>query len=200
MVSEDGISVDQSKVEAVQKFPIARHVKELRFFLGLASYYQRFIEGFSKITRPLFILTKKDAEFKWKDTCQQAFDRLKDMLTSAPLLVFPDFSKRFILETDASGLGLGAILFQKQSDWLIAPIAYASRTLQQHEANYGISELEVLAVVCATKHFRVYLYGHPCDVYTDHEALQALLNTPYPSGKLARWGMALQEFDLHLHY
>ena len=91
------------------------------------------------------------------------------MLTSAPLLVFPDFSKQFILETDASGLGLGAILSQEQSDRLIAPIAYASRTLQQHEANYGISELEALAVVWATKHFTVYLYGHPCDVYTDVE-------------------------------
>ena len=122
------------------------------------------------------------------------------MVTSAPLLVFPDLSKRSILETDASGLGLGAILSQEQSDRLIAPIAYASRTLQQHEANYGISELEALAVVWATKHFRVYLYGHPCDVYTDYEALQALLNTPDPSGKLARWGMALQELDLHLYY
>ena len=200
MVSEDGISVDQSKVEAVQRFPVPSQVRELRSFLGLASYYRRFIEGFSKIAGPLFALTKKDAEFKWKDTCQQAFDRLKDMVTSAPLLVFPDFSKRFILETDASGLGLGAILSQEQSDRLIAPIAYVSRTLQQHEANYGISELEALAVVWATKHFRVYLYGHPCDVYTDHEALQALLNTPHPSGKLARWGMALQELDLHLHY
>ena len=80
----------------------------------------------------------------------------------------------------------------------ITSIAYASRTLQQHESRYGVSELEALAVVWATKH-RTYLYGHPCDVYTDHEALQALLNT-HPSGKLARWGMALQEMDLHLQY
>ena len=110
------------------------------------------------------------------------------MLTSAPVLVFHDFREWFILETDASGLGLGAILSQLQPNGLIAPIAYASRTLQQHETRYWISELEALAVVWATKHFRVYLYGHPCDVYTDHEVLQALLNTPHPSRKLARWG------------
>lgn len=122
------------------------------------------------------------------------------MLASAPVLVFPDFTKQFILETDASGLGLVAILSQQQPNRLVAPIAYASHTLQSHEAKCGISELEVLAIVWATKHFRVYLYGHPCDMYTDHEALQALLNTPHPSGKLARWGIALQELDLHLHY
>ena len=114
------------------------------------------------------------------------------MLASAPLLVFPDFGKWSILKTDASGLRLGTILSQEQPDGLIAPTACANRTLQQHETNYGISELEALAVVWATKHFRVYLHGDPCDVYTDHEALQALLNTPHPSKKLARWGVALR--------
>jgi len=122
------------------------------------------------------------------------------LLIFTPNLNFPDFTRRFILETDASGVGLGAVLSQKQLNGQIAPIAYASWTLQQHETKYGISELEALAVVWATKHFRAYLYGHSSDVYTDHEALQALLNTPHPSCKLARWGMALQEMDLHLHY
>jgi len=97
-------------------------------------------------------------------------------------------------------VSLGAVLSQKQSNGQIAPIAYASQTLQQYETKYEISELEALAEVWATKHFRAYLYRHPCDVYTDHEVLQALLNTPHPSGKLARWGIALQEMDLHLHY
>ena len=130
MISEVGISVDKSKVEAVQKFLIPRNFKELRSFLGLASYYRPFIEGFTKIAGQLFALTKKGAEFRWKDTYQQTFKRLKDMLTSAPVLIFPDFGKRFILETDASGLGLGAVLSQEQPDGLITPIAYSSRTLQ----------------------------------------------------------------------
>ena len=98
------------------------------------------------------------------------------------------------------GMGLGAVLAQRREDGVITPIAYASRTLQQHKRNYGITELEALGVVWAVKHFRHYLYGSSCDVYTDHEALKALLNTPHPSGKLARWGLALQELDLRIHY
>ena len=94
----------------------------------------------------------------------------------------------------------GAVLAQKQDDGLVRPIAFASRSLQSHERNYGVMELEVLGVVWAVKHFRHYLYGQSCDVYTDHEALKSLLNTPQPSGKLARWGMALQEVDLTIHY
>ena len=112
--------------------------------------------------------------------CQEAFDRLKELLASSPILKFPDFKCPFILETDASGSGLGAVLAQEQPDGTTHPIAYASRSLQKHEQNYGITEL---GVVWAVKHFRPYLYGQKCVVYTDH---QALLNTPQPSGKLAR--------------
>lgn len=112
-------------------------------------------------------------------------------MTQAPVLAYPRFGTDFLLETDASG-GLGAILSQKQDDNITHPIAFASRTLQPHERNYGISELEALAVVWAVKHFRHYIYGYHCTMFTDHEALKALLNTPQPSGKLARWGLALQ--------
>ena len=114
--------------------------------------------------------------------------------------MFLDFAKPFMLEIDASGQGLGAVLGQQQEIGLVAPIAYASRTLQKHEQNYGVTELEALGVVWAIRHFRPYLYGHACKVYTDHEALKSLLNTPHPSGKLARWGFAIQELDLEIHY
>ena len=116
------------------------------------------------------------------------------------MLSYPDLTQPFLLETDASGDGLGAVLAQKRNDQTVHPVAYASRTLQPHEKNYGVSELEALGVVWAVKQFRHYLYGHKCDVYTDHEALKALLNTPHPSGKLARWGLILQELDLYIHY
>ena len=118
-------------------------------------------------------------------------------LTEAPVLAYPRFDIGFLL---ASGVGLGAILAQKHEDEMIRPVVYASRTLQSHERNYGVTELEALGVVWAVRHFRHYIYGHRCDVFTDHEALKALLNTPHPSGKLARWGLSLQELDLHIHY
>ena len=104
------------------------------------------------------------------------------------------------METDASGVGLGAILAQEQQDGTVRPIAYGSRTLQQHEKKYGATEFEALGVVWAMKHFRHYLYGHRCHVFTDHEPLKSLLNTPHPSGKLARWGLALQKADITIHY
>ena len=198
VVSAEGVRTDPSKLQAILEFPVPDNVKALRSFLGLASYYRRFIPQFSKIAGPLFNLTKKNSLFAWTSLCQETFDRLRKLLTSALVLVYPDFRVPFILETDASISGLGAVLAQKQADGLVRPIAYASRTLQDHEKRYGITELEGLGVVWAVKHFRPYLYGHHCDIYTDHEALKSLLNTPQPSGKLARWGMAIQELDLRI--
>ena len=121
-------------------------MKEPKSFLGLASYYRWFVPSFSKIANPLFALIHKDCSFIWSQKCEGAFNQLKGLLTNAPLLVFPDFKKEFILETDASGLGLGAVLAQQQDDGSVAPIAYASRTLQLHK-NYGVTELEDLGVV-----------------------------------------------------
>ena len=156
--------------------------------------------GFSVVANPLFALTKKEVEFKWSSSCAEAFQALKSLLINAPILAFLVFDRGFVLDTDASGVGLGAVLAQKQDDGAVRPIAYASRTLQKHAQNYGVTELEALGVVWAVRHFRHYLYGYHCDVYTDHEALKSLLNTPHPSGKLARWGLALQEVDLSIFY
>ena len=124
--------------------------------------------GFSKIANPLYALTKKDVDFVWSDKCEQAFNQLKEHLQSTPVLCYPDFSRPFALETDASGVGLGAVLAQEQADGTVRPIAYASRSLQKHEQNYGITELEGLGVVWAVKHFRAYLHGHRCTVYSVH--------------------------------
>ena len=186
VISEQGIRTDPRKVEAVQQFPVPQDVKTLRSFLGLASYYRKFVPGFAKIAGPLHALTKKDVPFAWTYNSQKSFSDLKELLINSPLLVLPDFSKPLVLETDASAAGLGAVLAQKQDDGSVHPIAYASRSLQSHERNYGITEFEGLGVVWAIKHFRPYLYGHSCEVFTDHSALTSLLNTPQPSGKLAR--------------
>ena len=152
------------------------------------------------MANPLFALTRKAVDFVWNSTCQAAFDQLKQLLSEAPVLAFPLFDRGFRLDTDASGRGLGAVLSQLQDDGSTRPIAFASRSLQTHEKNYGVTELEALGVVWAVKHFKHYLYGQACDVFIDHEALKALLNTPHPSGKLARWGLALQEVNLTIHY
>ena len=164
----DGIQADPKKIEAIKQFPVPTDLKSLRSFLGLASYYSRFIQDFSKTANPLFALTRKDVPFIWSPACKAAFEELKKRLVEAPVLVFPNFGRGFVLETDTSGLGLGAVLAQEQEDATTRPIAYASRTLQQHEKNYGSTELEGLGVVLVVKHCRPYLYGHHCDVYTDH--------------------------------
>ena len=200
IVSAEGITTHPKKMNAILDFPVPQDVKSLQSFLGLTSYYRRFVRNFSKIAHPLYQLTKKDAVFTWNCECQKALDQLKAALTDSTTLAFPNFEAEFILETDASTLGLGAVLSQYQSDESLRPISYASRTVQKHEANYGITELEALGVVWAVKHFRPYLYGHKCTVITDHQALKSLLNTPQPSGKLARWGMAIQELDLTIEY
>ena len=158
-VSREGIIADPTKVEAVRNFPTPLDVKQVRSFLGLVSYYRRFIPSFSVVARPLYALTKKDAVFLWSQSCADAFARLKTLLMQAPILAFPDFASSFRLETDASGLGLGAVLSQEQEDGTVRSIAYASQTLQQHERNCAPTELEALGVVWVVRHFRQYLYG-----------------------------------------
>ena len=134
--------------------------------------------------------------------CQVAFNRLKQLLTTAPVLSYPRFGPdaQFILETDANLFGLGAVLAQQKEDGHVHPVAFASRTLNPQEKNYGITEMETLAVVWAAKHFRPYLLGHHCTVFTDHSACLSLLNSPHPSAKLARWAMCIQELDLEIKH
>ncbi len=153
--------------------------------MGLCSYYRRFINRFSTIAQPLHQLTRKDIAFTWSEECQTSFTTLKQHLTSTPVLALA-LDKAFVVETDASIKGLGAVLSQLQDDGLCHPVAYASRSLTA-ERNYGITELETLAVVWALAHYHSYLYGQEVTVYTDHSAVKAVLLTPNPSGKHARW-------------
>ena len=170
VVSASGVAADPKKVSAVADFSRPKDLKSLRAFLAPTSYYRKFVPRYSTIAQPLYTLTQKDEPFHWSDGCEEAFKQLKTILTIAHILAYPLFDRDFFLETDASGVGLGAVLSQQQDDQRIRPIAFASRTLQAHKKK-GISELEALGVVWALKHFRHYLYGFPCTVYTDHEAL-----------------------------
>ena len=135
VVSVEGVRTDPKKLRAVQQYPTPTDVKTLCSFLGLASYYRRFMPNFAKIAGQLHVLTKKDMPFLWTSQCQHSFDAIMKLLTTAPVLSFPQFDKPFIVETDASGLALGAVLAQRPVDGAVQPIAYASRSLQRHERN-----------------------------------------------------------------
>ena len=187
LITPNGLKPNPKLVAAVREFPTPQDLKTVRQFLGLSSYYRRFIRGYAAIARPLHRLTRKDTEFVWTEECEAAVDELRTKLTTAPVLAYPALDHDFVLETDASIKGLGAVLSQKQSDGLLHPVAYASRSLSGPEANYGITELETLAVVWAITYFHHYLYGRNVTVLTDHSAVKAVLETPNPSGKHARW-------------
>ena len=187
IITPEGLKPNPRLVSAVKEFPVPRDVRQVRQFLGLSSYYRRFIAQFAKIAKPLHELTRKGVEFAWSSDCQTAFDILREKLSQAPVLSYPAFDREFVLDTDASIEGIGAILSQPQEDGHLHPIAYASRALSPPERNYAITELETLAVVWAMSHFHSYLYGHSVTVFTDHSAVKAVLETPNPSGKHARW-------------
>ena len=187
VITRDGLKTNPRLVEAVQEFPTPRNIHDVRRFLGLSSYYRRFIPNFARVAKPLHQLTCKGARFEWTAECEEAFQSLKGKLTSAPVLAYPRFYRDFTLETDALICGLGAVLSQTQDDGKLHPIAFASRALSGPEKNYGITDLETLAVVWAISHYHHYLYGNRVTVLTDHTAVKAVLETPSPSGKHARW-------------
>ena len=187
LLTPEGIHPNPDRVAAVRNYPTPTSVKEVRQFLGLASYYRRFVKNFARIAQPLHNLTQKGAAFTWSPECEEAFLQLKQRLIESPILMYPNFDQDFILETDASAMGLGAVLSQQAEDGKAHPVAYASRSLSPQEKRYAVTELETLAVVWAVSHFHAYLYGHAVHVYTDHSAVKAVLETPSPSGKHAQW-------------
>lgn len=187
VITPNGLRPNPRITEAVQDFPTPKDVQAVRRFLGMSSYYRRFVSGFTKIAQPLHHLTAKDVPFQWSPDCEAAFTTLKGKLVSPPILVYPCFDKAFTLETDASVQGLGAVLSQKQANGRLHPVAYASRALNPAEKNYCITELETLAVVWGVSHFHSYLYGGDVTIITDHSAVKQVLQSPNPTGKHARW-------------
>lgn len=198
-INDKGVSPNPEKVKAVSQFPVPKCPKDLKSFLGLVSYYRRFIPEFSNIAKPLTSLLKKDITFAWLNEQQLAFDDLKEKLFSAPILIYPDFSKPFLLTCDASNYAISAILSQGEIGKDL-PIAYASRTLNKAETNYSTTEKECLAIVFGTKTFRPYLYGYKFTIITDHRPLKWLFNCKDPGSRLVRWRLKLEEFDYKIEY
>ncbi|CAN6725455.1 unnamed protein product [Malus baccata var. baccata] len=197
IVSEKGIEVDKSKINLVHHLPFLTSVREVRSFLGHAGFYRRFIKDFSKMSNPLCRLLQKDVPFQFDEECESAFKQLKEKLTSAPIIVPPDWSLPFELMCDASDYALGAVLGQRK-DKQPHVIYYASRTLNDAQLNYSTTEKELLAVVFALDKFRSYLIGTKWIVYTDHAALKYLLTKKEAKPRLIRLMLLLQEFDIEI--
>ncbi|GJT39804.1 putative reverse transcriptase domain-containing protein [Tanacetum coccineum] len=195
VIDSEGIHVDPAKIEAIKDWTSPKSPTEIRQFLGLAGYYRRFIEGFSKIAKPMTKLTQKKVKFVWGDKQEAAFQLLKQKLCSAPILALPEGSEDFIAYCDASKKGLGAVLMQREK-----VISYASRQLKIHEKNYTTHDLELGAVVFALKIWRHYLYGTKCTVFTDHKSLQHILDQKELNMRQRRWLELLSDYDCDIRY
>ena len=196
IVSSDGIRPDPRKIETIQKWPTPKNVHEVRSFLGLAGFYQKFAKNFSRIALPLTVLTRKRTTFKWSELQQRAFDTLKNILTHAPILQIADFAQPFFLVvTDASGSGIGAVLMQNDH-----PIAFESRKLKPSETNYSVYDKELLAVVHALDIWKHYLMGSEVLIKTDQQAIKHLLNQSTISDRHIKWAGFIQNFHPMIQY
>ncbi|CAJ0595132.1 unnamed protein product [Cylicocyclus nassatus] len=196
---KEGIRPNPEKTRAIDDYPTPRNPTDIKAFLGMCSFFRRFVHKFAAIASPLTALTKKDAPFIWTAECEDAMRRLKEALTTAPILVAPKLGLPFVIETDSSGKAVAGVLKQEQDEHLKV-IAYASRTLNVHESRYPAIELEALGVVFAVQKFRPYIDGAKCTVITDHAPLKALLHRKDLTGRLAKYQIILQEFDITITY
>lgn len=200
VVDGNGLRTDPDKVQAVLNYPRPTTFTELKRFIGLTSWYRRFVPNYATIAEPLHSLTRgkaKPSRLSWNSEADSAFLKLKKLLVSSPVLTTPDFSLPFSIHCDASNTGLGVVLCQGPSD---SPIAYASRQLRGAELKYSVTEKECLAVVFALEKFRPYVEGYHFNIYTDHSSLTWLFNQENPPGRIARWVMKLSQYDFKIFH
>ena len=198
-VGVNGIKPSQEKVEAVMNWPKPETIHDVRSFLGLTSYYRKFIKQFSLLASPLTNLTKLDTIKHWGEAEQKAFDQLKISLATAPVLRLPDFGKTFILTTDASLVSVGAVLEQEFEDGL-HPVAYESKKLTSTESRFSAYERELLGIVSALGKWRQYLTGQKFIVQTDHSSLRHLPNQPSVNRCIWKWISSLQSYDCEIRH
>ncbi|XP_076062488.1 uncharacterized protein LOC143037816 [Oratosquilla oratoria] len=190
-----------ANISAVMEYPVPATRKALMRFLGIAGYYRRFCPNFAEAALPLTKLTSGSVPYKWTQNCQAAFEHLKAMLTRDPVLRSPDFTKPFVLHTDASDVAIGAVLLQENTDTL-HPVAYFSAKLDVHQLNYSTVEKELLAIVAAIKKFECYLQPSikPLKIYSDHNPLTFLHRNKTSNQRMLRWSLFLQPFNIDIHH
>ena len=194
-MSASGVSVDPEKVEAMMSWERPKSVFKIRSFLGLAGYYKRFIEDFSRIATPMTRLTRKEVNFNWDDRCEETFQELKRRLTLAPILIVPDRGQGYTVYCDASRVELGCVLMQSAR-----VVAYGSRKLKNHEQNYPTHDMELAVVVFALNIWRHYLYGEEFEVYSDHKSLKYIFTQRDLNMRQRKWMEFLEDYDYTLHY
>ena len=194
VVSVEGVHTDPSKIKDLQDWPRPKCVTDVNSFLGFCAYYRRYVEGFAEIAAPLYRLKEKKRSFVWTTDCEEAFQKLKEHLTTAPILAYPDVDLPFVLDTDASNEGIGAVLSQV-CNGQERVIGYYSKRLDKCQRRYCTTRRELLAMVKSIAHFRPYLYGRHFTLRADHSSLQWLINFRDPEGQWARWLQQLQQYD-----
>jgi len=202
VLSKDGIDMCESKIKAIKDWPVPTSVKEVQQFVGLANYYRRFVKDFATIAKPLHSLTKKNTKFVWTDSCQVAFETLKQTFTEAPVLKIPNPERKFYVETDASNFAMGAVLSQKDENEKLHPCAFISKAFKNAELRYTIYDRELLAVVFALKEWRHYLMSakEPFTIYTDHINLKFPRKPQELSPRQIRWNEFLSKFNYKIIY
>jgi hypothetical protein len=201
VISRSGIQKDPKKLKVIEQVQPPRTKKQVRSFLGKINYYAKFMPGLSKAARPLAKLTGTKVAFEWGTAQQQAFQDLKGMIVKDVVLAFPDVNKPYHVTTDASDYAIGAVLAQEdERTGVHRPITYLSKSLDETQGRYSVTEKELYAVVFALERFRPYIYGRPFTVYTDHRALIWLCGKKNPSGRLGRWSNIINQYSQSIRF
>jgi hypothetical protein len=195
IIFKDGISVDPNKIKTINEWHVPKEITDVRSFMGITGYYIKFIEGFSRITNPITSLQKKGKKFVWDQKCQESFNKLKELLTTAPILKIADPNKDFFVCTYACNDGLRGVLSQEGH-----AIAFESRKLKIHEKNYATYDIELEAVIHALKMWHHHLIGRKFILMTDKKGLKYLLEQTNLNARQARWLAFLSEYDFEIHH
>lgn len=188
-----------AKIKAITEFPIPTNKRELRRFLGMAGFYRKFCPNFAQIAIPLTNLLSEKVRFSWSEASQRAFENLKTILSSKPILVAPSYKKPFKIAVDASDSGVGGVLLQEDAQGLEHPVGYFSKKLTASQRSYSTIEKEALSMILAIEHFEVYVNGpFPIVVYTDHNPLVYIDKFKHKNSRLMRWSIYLQSYNLDI--